>query len=233
MSGSEALNESIRSAEPSDRRLFELPRLAWGTGALAPVISERTVQFHHGRHHAGYVDTANRLLRDRPEVAQSTPEQVVETTRGSTAEEPLYRAASQAVNHALLWRSLTPGRQRPGAELGRAIEQTFGDYARFANDFASAGAAHFGSGWLWLAASRDGRLTILCTRDADAPDGRKLRPLLTVDLWEHAYYLDHQDRRREYLDAVIDRRLNWGLATESFASASNPHGARCPSTYAI
>ena len=124
--------------------------------------------------------------------------------------------ASEAWNHSFYWNCLTPVKKRPNGELGKAIDRMFGDYSHFADSFALAGATHVGSGWLWLTANGRKQLRILTTSGADCPEARGHTCLLAIDLWEHAYYLDHQNRRREYLDALIDRKLDWDFAEQRF-----------------
>jgi superoxide dismutase, Fe-Mn family len=124
----------------------------------------------------------------------------------------LYTAASEAWNHAFFWQCLTPSKKRPRGELCHAIDRSFGDYTNFAREFALAGAAQVGNGWLWLVANRRRQIRILTTSGAESPEPQKYTCLLALDLWEHAYYFDHQNRRGGYLEAVIDRRLDWEFA---------------------
>lgn len=198
---------------------FALEPLRWTMGSLAPVISSRTVQFHYSRLHAGYVDAANRLARAHDSLAGHSPVEIVRWARERPEETALRDAASEAVNHFWLWRSLTPQKKRPRGALGAALQRAFGDYGRFAYAFAETGERHFGSGWLWLVADDAGELEMLSGADGDCPEADGCRCLLAIDLWEHAYYLDHQERRREYLDAVIDRRLDWDFAAQRFAAS--------------
>ena len=186
--------------------------LPWVLGALGPVISSRTMQVHHGCHHSKCIESANRLSRNHKELAGKSALEIVRWARGRGRDPELLAAAAEAWNHSLFWQSLTPWKKRPGGDLRRALDRKFGGFANFAHEFASAGAAHVGSGWLWLVANRRKQVKILTTSDADCPEARGYTCLLAVDLWEHAYYFDHQNRRREYLDAVIDRRLDWEFA---------------------
>jgi Fe-Mn family superoxide dismutase len=212
---------------PSCNRSLELPSLPWPLGALAPVISSRALQYHFSHHHQADIDATIRLIRGRSELADKTLLEIVLGCAQSEPQSALFQRASHAWNHSFFWSSLSPEKQRPTGALRQAMARDFGDYDRFARDFAAAGAELFGSGWLWLTADGDGVLKIRTYRDAGSPVTRVDRCLLAVDLWEHAYYLDHQDRRREYLEAIIDRRLDWRFAHNNFAGPSQT--SRCKS----
>ena len=195
---------------------FVLKPLPWVLGALSPVISSRTMQVHHGCHHSQCIALANRLSRSHRELAGKSPLEIVRWADENARGTALHAAASDAWNHALFWQSLTPWKKRPSGELRQALDRAFGDYANFADKFALAGARHLGSGWLWLVANRRKQVRVLTTSDTDCPEVRGHTCLLAIDLWEHAYYFDHQNRRREYLDAVIDRRLDWDFAEHRY-----------------
>ncbi|MCB1623107.1 MAG: superoxide dismutase [Pseudomonadales bacterium] len=193
---------------------FKLPQLPWAPDALAPVISARTLEFHHGQHHKAYVDTANKLVEGRADLAGKSVIEIVRAVAGKAADQALFNAASQVWNHDFQWNSLASAKQRPSGPLADMIKKDFGDYEKFASEFAAAGIKQFGSGWAWL--TTDGKaLQIKTTANADSPAARGERCLLTIDVWEHAYYLDHQNRRKAYLDAVIDQRLNWAFASDN------------------
>ena len=198
---------------------FILQPLPWLAGALAPVVSSRTVQVHHGNHHAACIALANQLSRERPELADKSALDIVCWAREHARDTELFIATSEAWNHALLWQSLTPSRKRPEGELCRAIDEAFGNYSILAGALATAGAAHVGSGWLWLVVNQRKQVKILTTAGTDSPEYRGTTCLLAMDLWEHAYYFDHQNRRREYLDALIDRRLDWDFAAARYRLA--------------
>lgn len=197
---------------------FQLTALPWAADALEPVISARTVQFHHGFHHAGYVAGANQALREYPALIGMAPLQIVRWAAKHAPNSPLFRNAAQAWNHDFYWRSLAVSSSGPGGVLGKALQRDFGGVASFEVAFAEAGMAQFGGGWLWLTANYRRRLSIQTSSNADTPAAKGKQCLLTVDLWEHAYYLDHQNRRREYLDAVIGKHLNWSFAAQQFAT---------------
>jgi superoxide dismutase, Fe-Mn family len=198
--------------------MFTLPELPFAYDALEPVISERTVHFHYDKHHAGYIKTLNELL----ETAGKSPASLEQAIRDAAKadDRKLFDNAAQAWNHAFFWASMTPEKERPGGDLAKAIESAFGGLEALKKAFVAEGAAHFGSGWVWLAAAKDGSLKVRSTHDADDavmhPD---LTPLLVCDLWEHAYYLDHQNDRKGFLEAWFDRLPHWTFAAYQFAAA--------------
>jgi Fe-Mn family superoxide dismutase len=187
---------------------FDLPPLPYPEDALEPVISRETLALHHGKHHRKYVDTMNELLQ-KERVQAGTLEEVVRASKGK-----LFNNAAQAWNHDFYWKSLSPQRQRPAGALLRRIEADFGSPERFAAEFAAAAGAQFGSGWAWLV-EKDGKLQIQATANADTPMAHGIRCLLTVDVWEHAYYVDYRNQRERYLSAVIGERLNWKFAEQN------------------
>jgi Fe-Mn family superoxide dismutase len=187
---------------------FELPPLPYGEDALAPILSSETLQFHHGKHHRKYVDTMNQLLEQNPVNAGSL-EEVVRNASGK-----LFNNAAQAWNHDFFWHSLSPQGGRPSGALLARIEKDFGSYDRFVEAFAKAGNEQFGSGWAWLV-EKDGKLQVMATANADTPMAHGVRCLLTVDVWEHAYYIDYRNQRDRFLAAVIEKRLNWAFAEQN------------------
>jgi Fe-Mn family superoxide dismutase len=195
---------------------FVLKPLPWVLGALSPVISARTMMMHHGSYYSQCIESANRLSRDHKKLAGKDPLEIVRWAREHARGTELLSTASEAWNHSFYWQCLTPGKKRPSGELCKVLYRMFGDFSNFADKFALAGATHVGSGWLWLTANSRKQVRILTTSDADCPEARGHTCLMAIDLWEHAYYLDHQNRRREYLDALIDRRLDWEFAEQRF-----------------
>ena len=175
---------------------IELPDLPYPTDALEPWISRRTLQTHHGKHHRAYVDKVKALIGDSP----LTLEAVITRAAGDPAQQVLFNNAAQAWNHAFYWRSLRP-------KSGPAPR----DYGRWAEALKTAALGHFGSGWAWLVRER-GELKVMTTANADTPIVHGLEPLLVIDVWEHAYYLDYQERRAAYVAGVIDNLLNWEFA---------------------
>jgi len=184
---------------------FDLPPLPYAEDALAPVVSAETVALHHGKHQRKYVDTMNQLLQKEP-VRGATLEDVVRASRGK-----LFSNAAQAWNHDFYWHSLSPKKTRPSAALSRRIDADFGSYERFTDELAGAATDLFGSGWAWLVED-GGKLAVATTSNADTPMAHGKRCLLTIDLWEHAYYVDYRNQRERYLSGVIGERLNWEFA---------------------
>ena len=186
---------------------FPLPPLPYAEDALAPVISAETLKLHHGKHHKKYVDTMNQLLEKEP-VQASTLEEVVRAAKGK-----LFNNAAQAWNHDFYWHSLSPKRQQPAGALRHRLERDFGSYEKFADTFSQAAIGVFGSGWAWLA-EKDGKLQVLTTANADTPMAHGIRCVLTVDVWEHAYYVDYRNERERYVSALMER-LNWSFAEKN------------------
>jgi superoxide dismutase, Fe-Mn family len=192
----------------------ELPRLPYAEDALAPSISARTLEFHHGKHHRGYVDELNKLIAGTP-YADMSLEQTITATAGQAESKAIFNNAAQAWNHAFYWRSLRPGGGgEPPAAIKPLIEASFDSLDKCKAALADAAANRFGSGWVWLVLE-GGALKVVHTGNADVPSIQSQRPLLTIDVWEHAYYLDCQNRRAEYVKAVLDRLINWGFAAEN------------------
>jgi Fe-Mn family superoxide dismutase len=181
------------------------------------VISARTLEIHHGRHHAKYVETVNAIVAASPQAAE-TLEDVIR--RAAASDRKLFNNAAQAWNHAFYWASMTPRFAAPQAELAGAIRTAFGDLQGLREAFLAQAAAHFGSGWAWLAV-QDGALSLFTTHDADTVVSRNLTPLRVCDLWEHAYYLDHQNARAAYLSGWWDRLAHWDFALAQFRAAAS------------
>ncbi|MGI9170140.1 MAG: superoxide dismutase [Caulobacteraceae bacterium] len=198
--------------------MFTLPDLPYPHDALSPVMSEKTLHFHHDKHHATYVKTLNELLAKAGQSPASL-ETVIAESAG--AREPkLYNNAAQAWNHGFFWRAMSARRQQPSGDLAEAIDRAFGGQAGLREAFVKEGAAHFGSGWVWLTAGDDGALKICSTHDAhDTVTTPNVNPLLVCDLWEHAYYLDYQNERKGYLEAWFDALPNWEFAASQLAAA--------------
>jgi Fe-Mn family superoxide dismutase len=198
--------------------MFSLPDLPYPYNALEPVISDRTLHFHHDKHHAAYVKTTNELLERSARPAR-TLEAVIREAAGS-GERKLYNNAAQAWNHAFFWAAMSPDREQPEGDLDAAIKASFGGLPALRKTFVDEGAGHFGSGWVWLTADPAGVLKVRATHDADdtlTQDG--LTPLLVCDLWEHAYYLDHQNDRKGFLEAWFDALPHWSFAGFQLAAA--------------
>jgi Fe-Mn family superoxide dismutase len=199
--------------------MFTLPPLPYAYDALSPVISDRTLKFHHDKHHATYVKTLNELLEKKGGGASSLEEVIAGAAKASEAK--LFNNAAQAWNHAFFWVSMTPDKSEPKGDLAGAIAEAFGGTDQLKTAFVKEGAGHFASGWVWLAAEAGGRkLKVLSTHDAEdlvtQPD---LTPLLVCDLWEHAYYLDHQNDRKGFLEAWFDALPDWNFAERQLRAA--------------
>lgn len=185
---------------------LELPALPYAKDALEPHLSARTLDFHYEKHHRGYITKLKQAVEGTPAAQQGLTE-LIETAAGD-----VFNHAAQVWNHTFYWRSMTPGRTQPGGELKRAIERDFGSLADLKHLLAEVAAGEFGSGWAWLVKNRGDHLAVLSTHDADNPLRHGQTPLLTIDVWEHAYYLDYQNDRARYLEGVIDHLLNWEFA---------------------
>jgi Fe-Mn family superoxide dismutase len=195
-----------------------LPELPYRENALEPVISARTISIHYGKHHAGYVDKLNDLIAGTPSDGRPLAEIVVRAAADprSTA---IFHNAAQTWNHTFYWHSMrAKGGGEPAGELKSAIERDFGDVAKFREAFSKAAAGEFGSGWTWLVVGKDGKLKIVATDNADTPLAHGETPLLTIDLWEHSYYLDYQNRRADYVAAWLDKLVDWSFAERNFGS---------------
>ncbi len=203
---------------------FQLPPLPWDQGALEPVISARTIGLHYGKHHRTYVTKLNELVAGTP-MAEMPLEQVVRESAGRTESQKIFNNAAQAWNHTFFWNCLrAPGRAEPSGKLAQRIESDLGGVERFRQDFANAAINCFGSGWAWLV-DRNGKLEIMATSNAGTPITQNATPLLTIDVWEHAYYVDYENRRPEFVNAVIERLLNWNFAQEQLEKSGQRKAA--------
>lgn len=193
-----------------------LPPLPYPEDALDPVISARTVGFHYGKHHKTYVDNLNKLVAGTP-MADLTLEEVVMASAGATDKVAIFNNAAQVWNHTFYWNGLRPnGGGKPGAELASRIDKDFGGYDAMRKELVAAATTQFGSGWAWLVED-GGKLKVMKTGNADNPMTQKLKPLLTLDVWEHAYYLDYQNRRADYINALLDKLVNWEFVAANLA----------------
>jgi Fe-Mn family superoxide dismutase len=198
--------------------MFSLPNLPYAYDALSPIISERTLHFHHDMHHATYVKTLNEMLGKKGQSPASLEAVIADGAKSGEAK--LFNNAAQAWNHAFFWVAMTPARQNPSGDLARAIDAAFGGLAHLKETFVTEGAGHFGSGWVWLTADRSGALKVISTHDADdTATHPELTPLTVCDLWEHAYYLDYQADRKKFLEAWFDALPNWELAASQLDAA--------------
>jgi Fe-Mn family superoxide dismutase len=191
-----------------------LPPLPFAENALDPVISARTLEHHHGKHHRGYVDALNAMVTGT-DWADMSLEETITATRHQIASRKIYNNAAQAWNHAFYWQSLTPrGGGQPPAAIKPLIESRFGSVDGCTDALAAAATEHFGSGWVWLVVE-GGKLAVMHTANAEGPATLACRPLLVLDVWEHAYYLDYQERRAAHVKAVLDNLIHWGFAADN------------------
>ncbi|OCC25413.1 superoxide dismutase [Croceicoccus estronivorus] len=195
---------------------FKLIELPFASDALAPAISAETLSFHHGKHHQAYIDKTNAAI-DGTDLADKPMEDIVAAARGKN--QGLFNNAAQSWNHGFYWHSLTGAKTAPSGDLAAKIDEAFGSLDALKEKLADAGAGHFASGWVWLA-EKGGKLSLEETHDADTLADSGFNPLLVLDVWEHAYYLDHQNARPAYLKAVIEGNLNWDFAAENLARGS-------------
>ncbi|MDD5475276.1 MAG: superoxide dismutase [Syntrophales bacterium] len=195
---------------------IERGSLPYEPGALEPTISARTVNFHYGKHHATYETNANKLLEGTGLEGESM-EAIIKKTVNDSARTGVFNNVAQVWNHTFYWKCLKPnGGGEPGGKVLELITSSFGGYEQFKEKFHAAAMARFGSGWAWLV-MREGSLEIMTTANADTPVAQGIKTLLTVDVWEHAYYLDYQNRRADYLTAVMDNLINWDFVNELLA----------------
>lgn len=204
---------------------FSLPDLPYASNALEPHISEKTFSFHHGKHHNTYVVNLNKLI-EGTEFENASLEDIIQATAGKADKAGIFNNAAQVWNHTFYWHSMSPnGGGAPGGELADKINAAFGGLDGFKEAFKNAGATQFGSGWAWLVLNADGSLEVTKTPNAETPLTKGQTPLLTMDVWEHAYYLDFQNARPNYIDAFLDNLINWEFAAKNLANAGNKAAA--------
>ena len=192
---------------------FEVTPLPYPDTALAPAISAETLSFHHGKHHKAYIDKTNAAIAGT-DMEGSALEEVIAKARGSN--QGLFNNSAQSWNHGFYWNSLAPESGTPSDELKSMVDEAFGSVEDLKKQLKERGVGHFSNGWVWLL-ERGGKLEIGETHDGDTFADKDVNPLLVIDLWEHAYYLDHQNLRPAYLEAVVEGKLNWGFAAENLA----------------
>jgi len=193
-----------------------LPDLPYPKEALAPVISERTLEFHHGKHHKAYVDNANKLIAGT-DLENLDLEAIVKKTAGDASKVGIFNNAAQVWNHSFYWKCMKPnGGGAPTGAVAQKIAADFGSFEKFVEEFKNAGATQFGSGWAWLVLNGD-KLQVTKTPNAGNPLTEGMKPILVADVWEHAYYLDYQNRRPDYLTAFVDKLVNWDFVNSCLA----------------
>ena len=197
---------------------FELPALPYAENALEPYYSAKTISFHHGKHHKAYVDNLNKLVAGTDLEGKSL-EEIILASAGNPQRAGIFNNAAQVWNHTFFWHSMKPGGGgKPQGEVASKLEQAFGSYEKFTEQFKATAVGRFGSGWAWLVAE-GGALKIVSTANADTPMASRQTALLTVDVWEHAYYLDYQNRRPDFVQAFLDHLVNWDFVAANLARA--------------
>jgi superoxide dismutase, Fe-Mn family len=188
--------------------MLTLPDLPYPKDALEPHISARTLEFHHGKHHKAYVDNGNKFL-EGTDLAGKSQEEIIKQTAGDSSKASIFNNVAQVWNHTFFWQCMKKGGGgKPTGKVAEKINQQFGSYEKFAEEFKAGGVGQFGSGWVWLVANGD-QLQIVKTPNAENPMTAGHKPLLVADVWEHAYYLDYQNRRPDFLQTFIDQLINW------------------------
>lgn len=188
--------------------MFEMMALPYGMNDLNPYITETTMEYHYGKHYKTYLDNVNKLIKGTP-FEEMTLVEIIQATYGKPEYQAIFNNAAQAWNHEFFWKSMAPqGGGKPSGEMLKKIEKDFGSYDKFREDFKAAALGQFGSGWVWLVED-NGKLSIVKTANADTPIARKVKPIINLDVWEHAYYLDYQNRRADFTDAYLDHLINW------------------------
>ncbi len=187
--------------------MFTLPKLPYALNALEPFISARTLEFHYQKHHQTYIDNLNKLI-EKTKFTMMNLEEIITETVDKPEYSNIFNNAAQTWNHTFFWQSMQPGGgEIEGSELEDKIIKNFGSFEKFREEFKQAAVSQFGSGWAWLVEKQDGRLAVMKTANADTPIAHRLRPLTTCDVWEHAYYLDYQNRRAEFVDVFLNNLM--------------------------
>lgn len=198
---------------------FTLPELPYARNALAPHISEETLNFHYGKHHQAYVTNLNSLV-EGTDLAGKSLEEVIKVSAADKSKAGIFNNSAQVWNHTFYWHSMKPnGGGKPHGKVAELIERDLGGYDNFVKEFKQAGATQFGSGWAWLS-YKGGKLVISKTPNAETPLTEEgTTPLMTMDVWEHAYYLDYQNRRPDYIDTFLNSLVNWDFVNQNLADA--------------
>ena len=208
------LDTSNSSTMPGVASPLALPPLPYAENALEPIITAKTMSFHYGKHHKAYVDNLNKLIAGT-EYAALSLEKIITSTAGKPEKAAIFNNAAQNWNHTFYWKSMSPkGGGEPPVALKSKIEAAFGSVDACKKELASTAVSQFGSGWAWLVLEGD-KLKVVKTANADMPMPMGLKPVLVIDVWEHAYYLDYQNRRADYVNAVLDKLINWEFALQN------------------
>ena len=189
--------------------IFDLPPLPYQLNALEPYISESTMEYHYGKHHKAYVDNLNKLIKGT-KFENMTLEDIIVESAKNPEYSGVFNNAAQTWNHTFFWNTMHPnGGKEPTGELKKKIDRDFGGYDNFRSEFTSAATSQFGSGWAWLAEDKNGKLQIMKTANGDNPIAHGLIPIIGLDVWEHAYYLDYQNRRVDYINNYLNHLIKW------------------------
>jgi superoxide dismutase, Fe-Mn family len=221
MIGTSAAAFSLAASEPNPTfaanqvsSTISLPPLPYAQNALAPYISENTISFHYGKHHQAYVKNTIAKIAGS-ELEKASLEEIIKTTANNSGLSAVFNNAAQVMNHSFYWNSMKPGGGgEPKGKIGEMITESFGNYQGFVDAFSNTAAAQFGSGWAWLVLENNS-LKVVKTANADTPFTTSAKPLITIDVWEHAYYLDYQNRRADYIKAFIEKLINWDFAEKN------------------
>ena len=195
---------------------FILPNLPYEKDALMPHLSVESFDFHHGKHHNAYVTNLNKLLESNSDMEGKSLEEIISLSKDNNPG--IFNNSAQIWNHSFFWNSMASnGGGKPSGELMEQIEKDFGSFDNFANEFKTAAATQFGSGWAWLVFD-SGKLKVIKTANADTPIAHGIKPLLNCDVWEHAYYIDYRNKRPDYVSVFLDHLANWEFAADNFAN---------------
>ncbi|MCD6034728.1 MAG: sodB [Rickettsiales bacterium] len=226
-SGTERAGEIINplKSNGSKTMTFTLPPLPYAQDALEPHITANTLSFHYGKHHQAYVTNLNKLV-EGTDLANASLEEVIKKSAGDATKAGIFNNSAQVWNHTFYWHSMKPqGGGKPQGSLAKQIEADFGSYDKFVEEFKNAATTQFGSGWAWLVVDGSGKLKVTKTGNADLPMVHGQTAILTIDVWEHAYYLDFQNRRPDYISTFLDKLANWQFAQENFDKAQKAKAA--------
>lgn len=208
----------LNTIQNQEKFPFALPDLPFAKDALLPHITEETLDYHHGKHHATYVTNLNKLLETDSAMHSKSLEEILLLAAKDESKSGVFNNAAQIWNHTFYWHCMKQnGGGVPSGSLLQAIEKDFGSFELFSSAFKQAAVSQFGSGWAWLVLSKDGKLSIMKTSNADLPMAHGLRALLTIDVWEHAYYIDYRNRRAEYVDLFMKYLVNWDFVEHCFS----------------
>ncbi|HQV41657.1 MAG TPA: superoxide dismutase [Moraxellaceae bacterium] len=196
---------------------IELPALPYEKNALEPIISAETLDFHHGKHHNAYVVNLNNLIKDT-DLASKSLEEIIAISAGDASKAGMFNNAAQVWNHTFYWNCMKPnGGGKPTGAIAAKIDADLGGYDKFVELFKTAATTQFGSGWAWLVLNKDGKLEVTKTPNADLPLAHGQKALLTIDVWEHAYYIDFRNRRPDYISTFLEKLVNWDFVNQNLA----------------